>query len=80
MISNFKFSVPSKVILFGEHAVVYGYSAIASAIDLRMILNCSLHKSNTSEIRITFNNDIFNFDPYIKPDPNENPTFQQEPL
>ena len=76
MISNFQFSVPSKVILFGEHAANYGYSVIASAIDLRMILNCSLEKSEKSEIRIKFNNDVFNFDPHMKPNINENSTFQ----
>lgn len=32
---QFTASAPSKVILFGEHACVYGYNAIAAAIDLR---------------------------------------------
>ncbi|MCG3225913.1 MAG: mevalonate kinase, partial [Candidatus Heimdallarchaeota archaeon] len=34
-VENVTFSAPGKVILFGEHSVVYGYPAIASAIGLR---------------------------------------------
>ena len=72
----FSFSVPSKVILFGEHAAVYGFPTVASAIDLRMFLNCSLYECNTdSEVRITYNNDKFNFDPFSNFE-DENSTFK----
>lgn len=37
---------PAKVILFGEHAVVYGYPSIASALDLYVKVNISKRKEN----------------------------------
>ncbi len=43
-----KASAPAKVILFGEHAVVYGRHAVVTAIDLR----CYAEAKKSDEIRI----------------------------
>jgi mevalonate kinase len=40
---SISYSAPGKIILFGEHAVVYGYAAIAIAIELRA--KCTLVSS-----------------------------------
>ncbi|XP_023326671.1 mevalonate kinase [Eurytemora carolleeae] len=40
-----KVSAPSKVILFGEHAVVYGMTAVAASLDLRTRMRIKPHKS-----------------------------------
>ena len=40
------FTVPSKLILFGEHAVVHGYAAIATALSKRMTMKYSISNSN----------------------------------
>ncbi|EHP89531.1 mevalonate kinase [Methanotorris formicicus] len=41
---------PAKVILFGEHAVVYGYRAISMAIDLKT--TCTVEESDTTIINL----------------------------
>ncbi|HQM95305.1 MAG TPA: mevalonate kinase [Methanofastidiosum sp.] len=43
-------SAPGKIILFGEHSVVYGRGAIASAIDLRTYTEGKLLKDKTIKI------------------------------
>lgn len=44
--------VPGKCILFGEHAVVYGFPAISMAIPLKS--RCTLQKSNKDQLEINF--------------------------
>ncbi|NHI91711.1 MAG: mevalonate kinase [Candidatus Lokiarchaeota archaeon] len=55
MKKHIKCSSPSKIIFFGEHAVVYGYPAIVSAISKRSF--CEI-KSNKDE---SFSIDLMNF-------------------
>ncbi len=47
-------SAPGKCILFGEHAVVYGYPAIAMAISLKS--TCIIEELNESKIELVLKN------------------------
>ena len=46
-VESVTFSAPGKVILFGEHSVVYGYPAVASAIGLRA--KCSILSTSSEQ-------------------------------
>lgn len=47
-------TAPGKCILFGEHAVVYGYTAIVSTIEINS--TCSIQMTRKSQIRWNFPN------------------------
>ncbi|CAD1477261.1 unnamed protein product, partial [Heterotrigona itama] len=51
---QFKVSAPGKIILFGEHAVVYGKTAVAASIDLRTVLNFTELPETEQIIKICF--------------------------
>lgn len=51
-VNTVEFSAPGKIILFGEHAVVYKHPAIAAAIDLRAISFISASSEQTSILSV----------------------------
>lgn len=48
---SISYSAPGKIILFGEHAVVYGYAAIAIAVELRA--KCTIVPSLSKTISVS---------------------------
>lgn len=52
MLNHLKLSSPGKLILCGEHSVVYGKKALATAISLRTHLNATRHSSDVSSFLI----------------------------
>lgn len=62
---SFRYSAPGKIILFGEHAVVHGFPAVASAISKRMSMTAHLNPSTATRIEITTDGEhILSFNPY----------------
>ena len=74
MTSNFTYSFPGKVILFGEHAVVHGETAICTAISKRMRAECSFYKSFGTVVNVVFHEKIIIFNPFDEAPPNARDT------
>lgn len=69
MTLRFNYSAPGKLILFGEHAVVYGYAGLSTAISKRMTMKCELFKSTRSEVNILDDGERTVFNPFIECSP-----------
>ncbi|KAF2669704.1 mevalonate kinase [Microthyrium microscopicum] len=54
LLPSFMVSAPGKVIVYGEHAVVYGKAAIAAAISLRSYLHVTFLSKSKRTVRLIF--------------------------
>jgi mevalonate kinase len=71
------YSVPSKVILFGEHCILYGHPAVSVAISNRLVFRASYAPSpNTTQVNIEYNGTSFSFDPLCPQAPHQSPLTQ----
>jgi mevalonate kinase len=71
---RFSYSFPGKVILFGEHAVVHGQTAVSSAISKRMSADCNFYKSMGTLVNVVFQDKTIAFNPYDDAPPNATDT------
>lgn len=58
------YSAPSKLILFGEHAVVHGYAAVATALSLRMHMRTKIFSTSETKIKLLDEGFLTEFNPY----------------
>jgi mevalonate kinase len=72
-----RYSVPSKVILFGEHCILYGHPAISVAISNRLVVKASYRPTpNVTQVQIEYNGTVFSFDPSSSEPPDAAPLTQ----
>jgi mevalonate kinase len=72
-INTFVYSAPTKVILFGEHSVVYGHPAVSLAVKRRMVMRGAIHESPCPEVQLDYNGITWSFDPREPADTDSDP-------